>query len=408
MTSVEERVDAPETGEDHRRWSSLYPELGKGPIDTERFISEERLDEERKLIFSKSWLNLGSVHDLQGNNSFFVRDVALLGVSLLVVQDKAGKIQVFHNVCSHRGNKLVWEADGPCPYQFACRFHGWGYKADGTLASVPDEEEFFFEGDLPNKSTLGLVPVRTEVWNGFIFVNMDKDGTETLLEHLGPLGESLQDFPFDTLELRYRYDVPDDANWKVILDAQNEIYHLPMLAPLHRFLGGGAFSTNEDGYTRLYDFERLGIHTVYTSDSDAEWVDTPLRTAMANLHPEYNVVKLPNRGPFVFHVQFPNMVIGFLGNFMFTYNIWPVSVGHSVWEIRMHYPKAKTLADRVCQDLMKVRFRDLLCEDVTGHAALQIGLTSKARPEIVLGEQEVQIRSFHKNVDDYIARSTNV
>ncbi|MCW2947723.1 MAG: Iron sulfur protein large subunit of 2-hydroxypyridine dioxygenase [Actinoallomurus sp.] len=410
MTEVKERInpplDAPDAAEEQYRWNRRYPELGTGPITTDRFLSEEHFERERKLVFGKSWLNIGSVHDFSGNGSFFVRDIAVLDVSLLVVQDEQGTVRAFHNVCSHRGNKLVWEKSGPCPYLFACRFHGWGYKQDGALASVPDEGEFHFGSDdkNPGKDGLGMVPVRTEVWKGFIFVNLDASGTDSLAEHLGPLGESLKDFPFDALELRHRYDVSDEANWKVILDAQNEIYHLPMLAPLHRFLGGGAFATNEDGYTRLLDFERLGLHTVFTSDSDIEWVDTPMRTAVAKAHPDGGLTTLPIRGPFVFHVLFPNMVLGFLGDFMFTYNVWPESVDKSVWEIRMHFPRPDTLADRVIHDLMKVRFRDLLCEDVTGHAALQVGLKSRARDVFVVGDQEVQIRSFHQNLDEYMER----
>jgi phenylpropionate dioxygenase-like ring-hydroxylating dioxygenase large terminal subunit len=413
---VTQIVDRPDTDAvdhhdtpDRPRWSQLYPELGTGAITTDRFISQEFFDRESKLVFGRSWINVGTVHDLNGAKTFFTRDIKVVGVSLLVVQDAAGGIQAFHNVCSHRGNKLVWEDSGPCPFMFSCRFHGWGYKHDGALTSVPDEGEFHFTGepDHPDKSGLGLVPVRTEVWNGFIFVNLDSEGTDSLADHLGPLAESLEGFPFDKFELRSRYDVQDEANWKVIIDAQNEIYHLPMLAPQHRLLVGGAFKTNDDGYTRLSDFERYGWHTLYTSDSDVNWVDTPLRTAMAKLNVEADVPQFPLRAPFMFHVAFPNLIIGFLGNFMFTYNVWPESVGHSVWEIRMHHPKAENLADRVTHDLMKVRFRDLLCEDVAGHAALQVGLESRARDIFVVGDQEVQIRAFHKNLDDYMERADN-
>nr|CAR47862.1 iron sulfur protein large subunit of 2-hydroxypyridine dioxygenase [Rhodococcus sp. PY11] len=408
MTATVDQTDTGNLGDDNiaRKWSYRYPELGIGAVTTDRFISQEQFDRERRDVFAKSWVNIGSVHDLDGNSSFFTRDIKVLGASLLVVQDKKGDIRAFHNVCSHRQNKLVWEDKGPCSQFISCRFHGWAFSQQGNLASVPDDGEFHFDagGDAPAQSELGLVAVHTEVWNGFIFVNLGEN-PESLEEYLGPLGTSLKDFPFQDFELRNKYEVPDDANWKVVLDAQNEIYHLPMLAPQHRFLGGGAFATNEDGYTRLADFELMGLHTVFTSDSDPNWHDTPLRSLMAKLRvitPHFTL-----RDPFVFHVLFPNMVIGFLGDFMFTYNIWPEAVGHSIWEIRMHFPRAKSLADRVTHDLMKVRFRDLLCEDVAGHAAIQEGLESRARSIFVMGDQEIQIRAFHKNLDDYMNRANN-
>ncbi|SFL36730.1 aromatic ring-hydroxylating oxygenase subunit alpha [Geodermatophilus ruber] len=387
---------------DPHRWIKKYPELGTGPISTDRFISEEFFERERKEVFAKSWLNVGSRHDFTGPNSFFVRDIKLLGVSLLVVQDENGKVQAFHNVCSHRGNKLIWEKDGACPKLFACRFHGWGYAHDGELKEVPDEEVFHFD-----KKDWGLVPVRTEVWNGFVFVNLDDDGTEDLHEYLGPLGEKLKDFPFDILSLFARFDVPERANWKVALDAQNEIYHVPMLAPLHRFLAGGAFSSNDEGYTRIHDFERLGRHSVYKSDSDDDFEETATGKVNSGVSPSFSELKLPLDVPFAFHVIFPNMVLAFFGNQLFTYNIWPEAVNQTTWEIRLHYPAATNLAEWALNEQAKNRFRDLLCEDQAGHEALQVGLESRARDSFVLGDQEIQIRAFHKNLDEQMERAEN-
>ncbi len=101
------------------------------------------------------------------------------------------------------------------------------------------------------------------------------------------------------------------------------------------------------------------------------------------------------------------MVMAFFGNMMFTYNFWPVDVNHVVWEIRLHFPEPKTLADLVSRDFGAKRFRDLLCEDKTGHEALQAGCESQARPYLVIGDQEVQIRAFHRSVDDYMAGARN-
>ncbi len=392
----------PHVMNDVKRWSRRHPELGTGPISTERFISPEFFERERAQIFSKSWINVGSLHDLAGPDSFFTRDLAVLEKAILITQDAEGAVRAFYNVCSHRGMKLVWEESGPCPRALVCRFHGWAYGKDGALQSVPDEGEFHFA----SKDDIGLVPIRTEVWGGFIFVTFDEEETGSVTEHLGPIASRFAEFPFHLLQLQYRYDVPERANWKVAIDAQNEIYHVPMLAPVHRFLSQGAFASNEDGYTRLNTFSREGLHTRYTSVSE-DYEETALSKKLTAGNPPWNEKILPLEDPFEFHVLFPNMVMSFFGNMMFTYNFWPVDVNHLVWEIRLHFTEPKTLADLVSRDFSAKRFRDLLCEDKTGHEALQTGCESQARPYLVIGDQEVQIRAFHRSVDDYMAGVQN-
>lgn len=399
MTTTDPRPSTePSVMDDIKRWSRRHPELGTGPLTVDRFTSEEWFERERRDLFAKSWINLGSIRDFEGPNSFFTRDLAVLDKQVVVTMDADGVVRAHHNVCSHRGMKIMWEDRGPCPGALVCRFHGWAYNKDGSVKSVPDEGEFHYE----SRQDVGLVPIRTEVWNGFIFVNFDDEGTVSLREHLGPLGEKFENFPYDILKLDYRYDITERANWKVAIDAQNEIYHVPILAPVHRFLAQGAFATNDDGYSRLNDFEHMGLHTRYTSTSEP-YDETPFSRALAEGNPAWGAKQLlPLDDPFEFHVLFPNMVMSFFGNMMFTYNFWPLDVNHVVWEIRLHFPEPASLADLVVREFGAKRFRDLLCEDKTGHEAIHRGCESGARPHIFLGDQEVQIRAFHHSVDQYM------
>ena len=104
----------------------------------------------------------------------------------MVVRGADGQVRAFHNICRHRGNKLVWqdypgeETSGTCR-QFLCKYHGWRYALDGDLTFVQQEAEFF---DL-DKSDYGLAPVQVDVWEGFIFVNLDATNTVSLREYLG-------------------------------------------------------------------------------------------------------------------------------------------------------------------------------------------------------------------------------
>src|SRR4029077_20553993 len=112
------------------------------------------------------------VEDLPKKGSYFTKEIAIAKASVVVVRGTDDEVRAFHNICRHRGNKLVWnedpreETDGFCR-QFACKYHGWRYDLEGKLAFVHQEAEFF---DL-DKSEFGLAPVHCDVWNGFVFVN---------------------------------------------------------------------------------------------------------------------------------------------------------------------------------------------------------------------------------------------
>ena len=115
-----------------------------------------------------------------------------------IVRDKEGEVRAFHNICRHRGNKLVWsdypkEETSGMTRQFVCKYHGWRYDLDGSLSFVQQEEEFF---DF-DKDDYGLVPVHCDVWAGFIFVNLAKEPEQSLLDFLGPMVTKLENYPFE-------------------------------------------------------------------------------------------------------------------------------------------------------------------------------------------------------------------
>ena len=152
--------------------------------------------------------------------------------SIIVVRGNDGEVRAFHNICRHRGNKLVWqdfpreETSGTCR-QFTCKYHGWRYGLDGACTFVQQEDEFF---DL-DKADYGLVPVHCDVWAGFIFVNLDDTPRWSLREFLGPMVTALDGYPFDRMTERYEFRAEVDANWKIFLDAFQEYYHVPALHP---------------------------------------------------------------------------------------------------------------------------------------------------------------------------------
>jgi phenylpropionate dioxygenase-like ring-hydroxylating dioxygenase large terminal subunit len=391
-----------QTVTDPHKWASQYPELGTEALPTEPYISEEYFERERTEVFGKTWLNVGRIDDCPDPGSYFVREIAVCSASILIVHGQDGEVRAFHNVCSHRGNMLVWNDRGCKKKNFTCCVHGWTYDTEGRLKGIMDEGGF---AEL-DKDKLGLTPVNCGVWQGFIFVNLQKEPEETLEEYLGPFAEKLNDCPFDQLKLRFRFDIEERTNWKIALDAQNEIYHLPVLGPVHDSFRS-LYETNEQGYTRLSLFERLGEkHTVWSTNPNTEYESRGLEKellAKAN----FSDVSLPTNGIFDFYVVFPNLVVGLLADSIFTFNFWPLAVDRTVWEIRMYLPEPKNAGDLFIQHFWKGKIRDVLAEDIAGHETSFAALASRGKSHFVLQDEEIQIRAFHKTLHSYVQPAEN-
>jgi phenylpropionate dioxygenase-like ring-hydroxylating dioxygenase large terminal subunit len=170
-------------------------------------LSAAHFEQERAKIFRRSWLIVGHAADVPEPGSYFVRNLPTLNTSLLVTRGRDGKVRAFHNVCTHRGNKLVREGHG-CQRQFSCGFHGWTFSPEGELVVVTDEHQF---QDL-DKSALGLRSVRTEVWEDLVFVNVDPEPKETLRQWLGELADDYTGY-FDAHQRASSNRVIVKCNW---------------------------------------------------------------------------------------------------------------------------------------------------------------------------------------------------
>ena len=167
--------------------------------------------------------------------------------SILVVRSTPDSVGAYHNTCLHRGTRLAegtGHLDDDC---IRCRYHAWRYDLDGNLIEVVDAEEF-----APMPAGLCLGQVRVDRWGGFVWVCLDPDAPP-LLEYLDPLPTLLGPYHLDGMRIRsYRATVLP-ANWKVVVDAFNEGYHVqgthPQILPW----------TDDVSL----DYEPLGIHSHY-------------------------------------------------------------------------------------------------------------------------------------------------
>ena len=116
------------------------------------------------------------------------------------------------------------ETSGTCR-QFTCKYHGWRYGLEGELTFVQQESEFF---DL-DKADYGLVPVQVEVWEGFIFVNLDPDNTDAAARVPRRARRRPRGLPVRRDDAGHKYRAEVGSNWKLFIDAFAEFYHAPVL-----------------------------------------------------------------------------------------------------------------------------------------------------------------------------------
>lgn len=383
-----------------RPWGKKYPELGTDPLPTEPYVSQEYFALERDRVFRRCWLYVGRVEDVPEAGDYFVRDIVVCDASILVIRGTDGSVRGFHNVCSHRSNRLVSDERGTCGGALHCRFHSWTYNDKGALIYVPGEENF---SDF-DKRNYGLAPVHTDVWEGFIFINLDSAPPRTTLrEYLGGVADRLDGCPFHEMKLFQTYRVEERANWKVMLEAQNELYHLPHI---HRQTVGNVFAKNESD-SRFKDFTIYGNHNSWSAEYGQSQKLTSLKIALflgGDETPEFHI---PYGLDGMEHFNlFPNAVLTLYrvgkSTSCLTYTLWPLAVDRTVWEIRFHFREAASVRERLQQEYFKCLSRETLQEDSLIHENVSAGVFSRAKSHIVLQDDEVPIRHFRKVLDQHV------
>ena len=404
---------------DEGSWTQHYPELGTGTISFEDSVSPEFFELERTAIFQRAWLNVGRIEQLPRTGSFFTKEIDAARASVIVVRDRDGTVNAFHNVCRHRGNKLVWdeipreEVSGVCR-QFTCKYHGWRYGLDGALNFVQQEGEFF---DLDTEQ-FGLVRVACDVWEGFIFVNLDPQPRQSLREFLGPMLAGLEGYPFDRLTERFSYRSEVGANWKLYMDAFQEFYHAPVLhgkqtpdnysiaaqqagfeAPHYRLDGPHRLVSTSGVVTwELDPSMRKPMEDITRGGLFGPW-DTPDLGAMP---PGINPAQCDPWGLDSFQL-WPNFtILIWSSGWYLTYHYWPTSYNTHIFEGNLYFPPARSARERVAHEMTAATFKEYGLQDCSTLEATQMMLESRAVTTFPLNDQEILLRHLHKVAGDWV------
>jgi phenylpropionate dioxygenase-like ring-hydroxylating dioxygenase large terminal subunit len=276
-----------------------YP-LAPSVLDARHYRDPAQFEREVAEIFMRTWLPACPSEDIAGPRDFFVWDE--LGQSVVLARQDDGTVAAFHNVCQHRGARLV-EGAGHCkPGRIKCPWHGFAYELDGRVCGVPLRETF----DEAELDGLRAPAVRTAEWLGWVWICFD-DAAPALEEYLGVIGSSLDRYGLDTYRFTHRETVALDANWKLVVDAFNETWHVPF--------------THKDTLANVV----MWRDAIIRIESPHSWMALPLRGFTERIQSDDH-----QRKSICHYLAFPHTIFSCFPTHLQMWSAWPVAPQRTV------------------------------------------------------------------------------
>lgn len=200
------------------------------------YHSEAMLELERREVFLNHWQIIGHVSNMPGKGDYLAMDIG--PERAMVVRGADGIIRGFHNLCRHRGSRVVADNHGTCNNALVCPFHGWVYNLDGTLRGAARPHSF----SEFNKRQFGLKPIETEIWQGFVFIRFSPGPQPSVADVMAPFTEEFGHYRSEEMIPAGDFWTSiSPVNWKSVRDVDNEGYHVAMAHPALQDLYGSTY-----------------------------------------------------------------------------------------------------------------------------------------------------------------------
>jgi Rieske 2Fe-2S family protein len=317
-------------------------------LGPESYWSDAWFELEQDRLFSRSWHLAASGSQLARPGDFVTltagRD------PLVVVCGLDGVLRCFHNLCRHRGMRLL-EGAGTTRAGVRCPYHLWNFALDGTLRHVPQHEDQFPGLDL---SAWGLLPGSVGTWGGMVFAHPDPaappvaDWLGDLPSHIGGYHpELLTEVAHERLDAR--------CNWKLFVENHVDVLHLWYLHA----------RTLSDYDHQRFEWTQLGANWASYEPLKHGAESALSRTAIPVRHiGERDLVGLGA------HLAFPNLMMASAAEFFITYVATPVAADRMYVDLRV---RAEPDVDAKTVTAAAVSF---ITEDIWACEAIQAGIRS--------------------------------
>jgi glycine betaine catabolism A len=355
-------------------------EVQTNTLDPKVYYDVGRFEAEREQLFRCLPLCLGHVDQLAEPGAVLAVD--LCGMPLLMARGADRVLRVFLNVCRHRGARLIAQQGEVCRRRnFVCPYHAWTYRLDGSLAGLPRAEAF---PDL-DRHLLGLRELPSTIRHGLIWAKLDpgSDGSLDIAGYLGELDRDLNAIGLAHHRFYRQHAVRRATNWKLIVDAFLEVYHVRRL---HSATLGPFFAD------AVSVSDAAGRHLRFLAARDTTW---EIRT----LPPES---WSPQRHATLVHFVFPNSIFVYHPDYISHLGMYPDAADQTLFVHTMLIPEMPT--EQKAEEHWRRSF-ELIdtnvfnSEDLVMCEQIQRGLRSGANEALIVGRLEQNLCRFHSSIE---------
>ena len=352
-------------------------EVVKNPIEkahglpNECYLNNDYLEFEKEKIFKNNWTMIGVASSVP--NPGDAKPFNLLGIPILIVRNKENEVKVFHNVCSHRGFKLV---DQECKLKnvIRCPYHSWSYDFNGKLTVTPHLGglgKHEVEGFDKNKSN--LKEIKSNIWMDLIFININSNA-KPFEDFIKPLEDRWSKFisKKDQKLIRHSTDngyfnMTVNSNWKFAIENYCESYHLPWIHPeLNKV-------SNISDHYHIED-ENLNF-SGQGSNKYSQQFDGNIKFKCFPNWP----IELSEKSEYV--SLYPNVMLGIHIDHFYAFWLEPISNNQTKEHFELYYVGDESASSDEFKDIREKNFafwQEVMNEDVTAIEGMQIGRNSPA------------------------------
>jgi choline monooxygenase len=338
-------------------------------LPNECYISKEYLAYERDKVFCNKWTVIGVGNSIP--NPGDAKPYNLLGIPLMMVRGKDKKIRVFHNVCSHRGFKLL---DKACNLKniIRCPYHSWSYDFEGNLVSTPHIGGLnIHQTKKFNKNQSNLKEVRSKIWMDIIFININSNEIN-FEEYIKPLEKRWskfinyddhkqlvhsKDFGYFNLEVK--------CNWKFAIENYCESYHLPTIHP------------ELNKVSNISDHYHIqGLPNRFAGQGSKKYEQLIQGNKKFNTFKNWEKDSIKNSE---YIALFPNVMIGLHLDHFYVFWLEPLAFNRTKEHMQMYYIGEESANGEELKELREENLRfwkDVMLEDVGAIEGMQEGRSS--------------------------------
>ena len=341
------------------------------------------LEVEKEHVFRNHWQIAGHVCDVPLPGNYMTMDV--VGERALIVRGADKVVRAFHNICRHRGSRVVAAEKGSCKNALVCPFHGWVYNLDGTLRGAARPRSF---PEL-DKTEFGLMPLDLEIWQGFIFIRFRKGPQPSVAELMKPFEEEVSHYDVASMvPATGIWTQRSPVNWKSVRDVDNEGYHVAMAHPALQDLYGATYFDEPfvDGVSRSF--------ATYNPHAGRRW----------SVRNYVKIAPVPERLPeylrraWLYYGLFPNGALALTPESVQFYQEFPLSTGETLLRGAVYRYPEESRRQKLARYLAMRIDRETQEEDIQLTVWSNESMLSNAFAGFFLSDLEYGVRTHHDHL----------